>query len=895
MNRKLLLIVLMLSMVFSSCNLPSAENPTPTLPQQSPETPGVILLISSPASGSTFPALSPIPVKVEISGEAQGVELWVDGEIVGEAQQPDFGLVRWEWVSVTPGMHTFQARATDETGNTHTSNSSMIWISDDVARFTMLYQPQDGDALTGLAERFNTSPEGILAANLFLPVDFSAPIPLDNPIKIPSSYPPAYQTEFSNLNFEPPQPGNLPGDTSPQTQFIPNAVSPVDQSNPFASEIVFVDKTYFYQSINGGPWSRVPRNQGEFFTPKNGFFDLDEAFTGWMQSAPSKDLHILIDAWGWQGGTLVFIGRFERIISATSNNEPWVILPGKLEICDSSTCPVSGEFIGQYVFHVISEGGNYKLRWQAPPGASNGLWQVSTLPFANDCELESAFLYSNGIVGSAGLDTIFHIDFPAYSGEETKFYVRVLPIINGQPDCTPSNEVMLTLAPPANVVLPTTQPPPPPPPVIYDIDITDFKPIHYPDSRFANCVTVVTNPKFAPYWSPTSKGDLLSGAPGSWYNVAPGTSICPALYKEDTSILGTILEGLKALVNLVSDLYNGLKQILVKLVAELNPFCLQAQAYNYAAKEGAGLDVGEDIESVCKAAAEIAVNAGLAYLGLPPSLPNYDELMEVAKGSAVDAMAKTFEEQTGIPCTDEEIIPGELSCKQLLRDGLDAVEAEANAQFKNASCIGEEEAHSKGIEPLCIPDDVEVVPMHEGQLEPAVITIQLTRRADAPDSALPDPSLYSTSCRVSVTSSAENNSWVGTEHYLGHNYETGNSIYWQGTALSGAPFETLSAVPPDLAPGESKTLTFALEANSSTYPPGNGGFWIPGAEEAAAQCINNTFGCSQANLLDSWSFLYFGSSITMNAAAICTTSSSASSSFSQATDQWLENIPAQEP
>ncbi|MBK9926506.1 MAG: LysM peptidoglycan-binding domain-containing protein [Anaerolineales bacterium] len=368
MRQKHLQVILILMVFISSCNLPIT--PTPASTPQAVETAAISIMIAQPANGTEFPALAPVPVSIQVSGDVQTIELLADGTTFENSKEPKFNRAKWKWFSSAPGLHTLQARATGKDGITYTSNSIILWISPNVSQSTTLYQAQTGDTLTGLAERFNTTPELILNTNPFLPADVSAPLPLDRPIKILNRYPEDIIQAFPKLDF-PGQPKKdaASSNSSSQTNFPLNAKLPFDNNTPpLSPELVFVDQVYYYISLDGSPWSRVPRNQGEFLKPKNGFFDLDEILAPLLASAPSKDIHVTVDAWGWQGGALVHIGRFERIIAASKDNTPWVVLPGQLEICNAGTNCSQGEVTGSFAEHVTSNGGNHTLRWQAPPG-----------------------------------------------------------------------------------------------------------------------------------------------------------------------------------------------------------------------------------------------------------------------------------------------------------------------------------------------------------------------------------------------------------------------------------------------------------------------------------------------------------------------------------------------
>ena len=81
------------------------------------------------------------------------------------------------------------------------------------------------------------------------------------------------------------------------------------------------------------------------------------------------------------------------------------------------------------------------------------------------------------------------------------------------------------------------------------------------------------------------------------------------------------------LVNKVSELYNELKAKVVEFVAD----AIQA--------------VGVPCDTACHELIVAAIDTGLAAMGLPPSLPDFDQLVDEGK----DYLVKEFEEETGVP------------------------------------------------------------------------------------------------------------------------------------------------------------------------------------------------------------------------------------------------------
>lgn len=638
------------------------------------------------------------------------------------------------------------------------------------------------------------------------------------------------------------------------------------------------DKTYVYFSQDGKNWQRVPPSPNEFIVPPNGFFDLDEALKD-VKPPTQGQITLEIDAWGWQGAQLIHIGRFQRVLAADVPDKP--IESGQLEICNAEATSC-GQGFGQFgIEEVGSTSYNQRrLLWTPPPGITQGLWQVSALPYTGECDVNASGVLLSGNLNTTYTPYEFDIDLAPIKTDQLivngslitppRYYFRVLPLVNGQLVCQPSNTVSLRIEQAAEVVLPgvTSLPAAPKPPVLYDIQIQEFTPVHFPNYDYQYCVVVKENPYFDPNDPNNLNFSSQPGAPLSvdavldqtWGSLAPGTILCPKPYEyKEPSFFEQALNVVKTVVNTVAMIYNTLVNALIDLVAKLNPICLTAKAAANAADAGTS-----SIEEACHAAAEIAVKAALSYVGLPPSLPNYDELVEVGKGQAVELVAEQFAEQTGVPCID--------ACKDLIRKGLDEAITAVQDSFSNSACMGTEDAHRLGFEPLCLPPQIKTGPHPESQLNPAFITLQVTRKADVPDSSIPDPNVFDTSCAITVDSHAENTTWVGQQVEIGPE-PNGGIRYWQGAPISGQLFQTLYAKLPPLAPGESATLTFPMTDLRGQFPSGQTGFWLPG-RLALLQYYDSVAQLEsyRPKASDDWLYLYSGAALKLTLKGTCTTS-----------------------
>jgi LysM domain len=148
-------------------------------------------------------------------------------------------------------------------------------------------------------------------------------------------------------------------------------------------------------------------------------------------------------------------------------------------------------------------------------------------------------------------------------------------------------------------------------------------------------------------WDPTTYGDCLADA-GEW---AAGAL-------QDT-------------YNFVSGWYNKAVSFVKEWAAKLNPLCIQAKVA--AAQFGGDSVTEEDVDDVCAAATEIAVTAVQIYFGIPPSLPNFDQIMDEGLDYAISMTAT----QLGIDCNPQCVallkkgFQGAASGENLYQAGLD--------------------------------------------------------------------------------------------------------------------------------------------------------------------------------------------------------------------------------
>ncbi len=77
-----------------------------------------------------------------------------------------------------------------------------------------------------------------------------------------------------------------------------------------------VDKIYCYLSIDNGPWTRIPPGITTFLTPtKPGEFDVSQYLKSLTPSPPPAKMTLHLECWGWNGGTLVYLGEATETVT----------------------------------------------------------------------------------------------------------------------------------------------------------------------------------------------------------------------------------------------------------------------------------------------------------------------------------------------------------------------------------------------------------------------------------------------------------------------------------------------------------------------------------------------------------------------------------------------------
>ncbi|MBE0610412.1 MAG: hypothetical protein IH609_13620 [Dehalococcoidia bacterium] len=206
---------------------------------------------------------------------------------------------------------------------------------------------------------------------------------------------------------------------------------------------------------------------------------------------------------------------------------------------------------------------------------------------------------------------------------------------------------------------------------------------------------------------------------------------------------------------------------------------------------------------------------GLAALGIPPSIPNFDQLMD----QGLDYLASTAAESIGVPKEIEELAAGPV--KDL---AVEQFKKTTEEQIKNGIKAGIEEMQkSLSSQVKWIADGVPIKPDPLGEYQPPAMTFRVTRKPGA--DACPSGS-------VVAGGTVSNTTPNGVKELKGE--------------LAASLYEGKAVPLPLLGEGESVTIPVVLKPSLS--------YGYPGAKYY-----------TYAHAVDGWSRLYYGGTAQLRA------------------------------
>ena len=128
--------------------------------------------------------------------------------------------------------------------------------------------------------------------------------------------------------------------------------------------------------------------------------------------------------------------------------------------------------------------------------------------------------------------------------------------------------------------------------------------------------------------------------------------------KEDSNFVDDFVDAVGGFVDLlgsfvdwVSKTYSSIKNAVISKVIDIIPGCSS--------------------DPYCKGAVQAGLNAGMAALGMPPDLPDFEQLQAMGEGYLVDAIAQQVASQTNLPFADEA---AKAALKEFIEEGKEAMQ-----------------------------------------------------------------------------------------------------------------------------------------------------------------------------------------------------------------------------
>ena len=650
-----------------------------------------IVVITNPAEG----ALVPVHGTFNVTGEANSpvdigeLQLIVNGQPWGSRTFDDpssFAEGIWQWTPSGEGTHELVLRAIDGSGQVSESTAVNVFASDEAdMKFPLEVLTEDGDTFESLAESYRVDLQDLVSNHPEF--DPNNPLPAGSPVTIPITIP----------NDEPAGPeGGAP--PAPPKEPLPDpqdlSVFPIFFANTGPNFTLVdgklvpgqpMDDLYLYISVDGeSPWRRIPTDPLTFLQPGFDGFDISQ-YIDLQELETSPTVHALdIEAWGWRGGALVFLGAYHGNIGGGLTG--WPPSDTQLQIATHSVLGIQ-----QYAHetNLVGENPNrvVDFDWSAAQPAFFVLWQVSTEPFPqNETMAPPGLVLEKLIFGGTGGQ--FDIDFGQFYPQEDPggffdsigklvddvvnsvidepepvktfpdfipmtFYVRILASQPGG-GSSPSNTVIVRYLPTGEVLAGVSPSGP-----IYETQIVEYIPYRAADPAYKAC-TVLTHDIV--FQSTNSEGEVTSQVAmpeGTQSCGCPGVK-CSSGGGSDCDIApwnwgNCVFEAGKWFVNAVTDAVNyG-----VDLYQDAKGFVIDTLASFVCG----AFDEGSDAKTACEAGVAVGVNVAItAFTGIPPDIPNFEELFDEGLEYAI---AQAAAQVTGFEC--------DKTCRELLKKGFEGL------------------------------------------------------------------------------------------------------------------------------------------------------------------------------------------------------------------------------
>jgi hypothetical protein len=601
---------------------------------------------------------------------------------------------------------------------------------------------------------------------------------------------------------------------------------------------VAADAVYLYLTKDGEHWQRVPAEDQTFVHDDGDGFD----FAGLL---PPFDGPVTVEAWGRSNGALVALGTGTYMpptggggtVAGTEIVGPllpgsslrWVageLYPCEIDcdvllttgkVCDYPP-PETEAGLNLYPLGCTTVDPAKVFRWTLATASAptHGLLQVSKFPPPSGPVLSFPGLLLSKKIDNVGgdfsfdLNEVLHpkltegtsdmveIDFGFLAGlsESTgsgsantvglapleiglfadsplpnMLYLRVVPIQGTQPLDSVTNTVnfQISYSPGGQLSKPEIE--------AFTYTVTATPPA-LPNPDFHRCVRVVENPFGS--GNPSAYGAPFQQFYNQFTPAAPGNTLCAGYYPPADDDWWDVISDA---VDFVTDTWDSFADFVMNLKSSIVNAIVKFSGCQPA--------------DVCKVLVGTLANVGLAYLGIPPTMPSFSELAEAAKGDLKEIVIEAAAQSGVLDCGEAQALCEEMA-EKMLDKLLDEIEKEVSTSAVAAA--------SSGSYQIWLNPAIKVIPEPASIFQPAVFNITFTRSANT---AAPLP---------------PNNCTI-TGHLWGqrpYKWYDGFNNQWKDEQISGPVMNpvTQSFDLTLLAPGESKTVVISLPYLAEYYLPG---------------------------------------------------------------------------
>lgn len=239
--------------------------------------------------------------------------------------------------------------------------------------------------------------------------------------------------------------------------------------------------------------------------------------------------------------------------------------------------------------------------------------------------------------GAATLPGEYAVSTAPVIAMPSTYYFRLLPLsaTGGDAKGPPSNAVTLERVGKPEPFKIESTPTAVPVESPYEVQIISYHGIVPPLKPNDSCYIATEDAWPADIYGFTYTTDPSKAVGSAGLAVKKGHLFCPPKPKEP-SLFETLLSWAEAAVNWASEAWDDLKDFAVEVMLKYTPFGLQC---------GLVEDAGAIPDGACETAFAIALDGALVALGIPPDIPNFDELMD----QGIEYLAAELAAQIAIP------------------------------------------------------------------------------------------------------------------------------------------------------------------------------------------------------------------------------------------------------